>query len=112
MRLLIVGPLKGQLITATKIAMDKGASVTHAERIDTAMAVLRSGKGADLLMVDVAIDIRDPVLRLQAERSHVPIVACGTQNAARAAVPAIPPGAKGYIPLPPPPREIAALPPA
>ncbi len=34
MRLLIVGTLKGQLTTATKIAMDKGASVTHAESID------------------------------------------------------------------------------
>ena len=34
MRLLIVGTLKGQLTTATKIAMDNGASVTHAETID------------------------------------------------------------------------------
>ena len=30
MRLLIVGSLNGQLTTATKIAMDKGATVTHA----------------------------------------------------------------------------------
>ena len=48
MRLLIVGTLKGQLTTATKIAMDRGAAVTHAESIDQALAVLRSGKGADL----------------------------------------------------------------
>ncbi len=109
MRLLIVGTLKGQLTTATKMAMDKGASVTHADRIDTAMAVLRSGKGADLLMVDVAIDIRDLVLRLEAERIHVPIVACGTQNDARAAVAAIHAGAKEYIPLPPDPEMIAAV---
>ncbi len=109
MRLLIVGTLKGQLTLATKIAMDKGASVTHAERIETAMAVLRSGKGADLLMVDVAIDIRDLVLRLEAEHIHVPIVACGTQNDARAAVAAIHAGAKEYIPLPPEPEMIAAV---
>ena len=109
MRLLIVGTLKGQLTAATKIAMDKGASVTHAERVDTAMAVLRSGKGADLLMVDVAIDIRDLVLRLEAEHIHVPIVACGTQNDARAAVAAIHAGAKEYIPLPPEPEMIAAV---
>src|SRR4030081_527772 len=109
MRLLIVGTLKGQLTTATKIAMDKGASVTHAERIDTAMAVLRSGKGADLLMVDLPIDIRDLVWRLEAERIHVPIVACGTQNDARAAVAAIHAGAKEYIPLPPDPELIAAV---
>ena len=49
MRLLIVGTLKGQLSTATKIAMDRGAAVTHAESIEQALAVLRSGKGADLL---------------------------------------------------------------
>ena len=89
--------------------MDKGAAVTHAERIETAMAVLRSGKGADLLMVDVAIDIRDLVLRLEAEHIHVPIVACGTENDARAAVAAIHAGAKEYIPLPPEPEMIAAV---
>ena len=59
MRLLIVGTLKGQLTTATKLAMDKGASVTHADTIEQALAVLRSGRGADLIMADVAIDIRD-----------------------------------------------------
>src|ERR1700692_1640948 len=109
MRLLIVGTLKGQLTAATKMAMDRGASVTHAERIETAMAVLRSGKGADLLLVDVAIDIRDLVLRLEAEHIHVPIVACGTQTDARAAVAAIHAGAKEYIPLPPEPEMIAAV---
>jgi len=109
MRLLIVGTLKGQLTTATKIAMDKGASVTHAANSDQAMAVLRSGKGADLLMVEVAIDIRDLVLRLEAEHIHVPIVACGTENDARAAVAAIHAGAKEYIPLPPDPEMIAAV---
>src|ERR1700761_8725766 len=109
MRLLIVGTLKGQLTAATKIAIDKGASVTHAERIDTAMAVLRSGRGADLLMVDVALDIRDLVTRLEAEHISVPIVACGTGTDARAAVAAIHAGAKEYIPLPPDPELIAAV---
>ena len=89
MRLLIVGTLKGQLTTATKIAMDRGASVTHASDVDQALAVLRSGRGADLLMVDVALDIRDLVLRLEAERIAVPIIACGVNNDARAAVAAI-----------------------
>jgi len=109
MRLLIVGTLKGQLTTATKLAMDKGASVTHAETIEQALAVLRSGRGADLLMVDVALDIRDLVLRLDAEHIAVPIVACGISNDARAAVAAIHAGAKEYIPLPPDPELIAAV---
>src|SRR5450759_20715 len=99
MRLLIVGTLGGQLTTASKIAMDKGASVTHAESNEQALAVLRSGRGADLLMVD----------RLDAERIHVPLVACGITNDARAAVNAIHAGAKEYIPLPPDPDLIAAV---
>ena len=109
MRLLIVGTLKGQLTTATKIAMDNGASVTHAEDHEQAMSVLRGGKGADLLLVDVALDIRDLVIRLEAEHIHVPIVACGITNDARAAVAAIHAGAKEYIPLPPDPELIAAV---
>src|SRR5437762_11653652 len=109
MRLLIVGTLKGQLTTATKIAMDNGASVTHAADSEQAMRVLRGGKGADLLLVDVGLDIRDLVMRLEAEHIHVPIVACGISNDARAAVAAIHAGAKEYIPLPPDPELIAAV---
>ena len=109
MRLLIVGTLGGQLTTATKLAMEKGASVTHAESIDQALAVLRSGRGADLLMVDVSLNIRDLNGRLNAEHIHVPIVACGVTNDARAAVTAIHAGAKEYSPLPPDPDLIAAV---
>src|SRR3989442_952928 len=109
MRLLIVGTLKGQLTTATKIAMDNGASGTHAEDHEQAMRVLRGGRGADLLLVDVGLDIRDLVMRLEAEHIHVPIVACGISNNARAAVDAIHAGAKEYIPLPPDPELIAAV---
>src|SRR5471030_966785 len=109
MRLLIIGTLGGQLTLASKIAMDKGASVTQAENNEQALAVLRSGRGADLLFVDVNLDIRDLVNRLDAERIHVPIVACGVTNDARAAVRAIHAGAKEYIPLPPDPDLIAAV---
>ncbi|HZQ15000.1 MAG TPA: sigma-54 dependent transcriptional regulator [Pseudolabrys sp.] len=109
MRLLIVGTLGGQLTTASKIAMDKGAAVTHADSIEQALAVLRSGRGADLLMVDVSLDIRDLVGKLDGERIHAPVVACGVTNDARAAVNAIHAGAKEYIPLPPDPDLIAAV---
>jgi two-component system response regulator FlrC len=109
MRLLIVGTLKGQLTLATKYAMDKGASVTQADSIEQALAVLRSGRGADLLMVDVALDIAGLVRQLQDEHIHAPIVACGTDNNARAAVAAIHAGAKEYIPLPPDPELIGAI---
>jgi DNA-binding NtrC family response regulator len=71
--------------------------------------VLRSGRGADLMMVDVSLDIRELVTRLDGERIHVPVVACGVTNDARAAVDAIHAGAKEYIPLPPDPDLIAAV---
>src|SRR6202046_1786999 len=109
MRLLIVGTLNGQLTTATKIAMDKGATVTHAADNAQAVAVLRSGRGADLLMVTVALVIRALVAGLEAEHIHAPIVACGIATDARAAVAAIHAGAKEYIPLPPDAELIAAV---
>ena len=109
MRLLIVGTLRGQLTLATKLAMDKGATVTHAEGAEMALRVLRSGRSADLLMVEVAVDIRDLITRMEAEHITVPVVACGTSTDARAAVAAIHAGAKEYIPLPPDPELIAAV---
>ncbi|MCC6947680.1 MAG: sigma-54-dependent Fis family transcriptional regulator [Bradyrhizobiaceae bacterium] len=108
MRLLIIGTLKGQLSTATKIAVERGASVTHAVDAEQGLKVLRA-RGADLIMADVGIDIRDLVERLAAERIHAPIVACGVENDARAAAGAIQAGAKEYIPLPPDPELIAAV---
>src|ERR1044071_6614560 len=104
MRLLIVGTLKGQLTTATKIAMDNGASVTHAEDNETAMRELRGGKGADLLLAHVAPEIPDLVIRLEADHLHVPTADCGIASDARAAGAAIHAGAKEYIPLPPDPE--------
>jgi DNA-binding NtrC family response regulator len=109
MRLLTIGTPKGKLAAATKIAADSGASAIHADCIDTAVAMLRSGQDADLLMVDIAIDIRGLVVRLDAERIHVPIVACGTHDDTPAAIAAIDAGAKEYIPLPPDPEMIAAI---
>lgn len=109
MRLTIVGHLKGQLTAATRIAMNRGAAVTHAESVDQAMRTLRAGRGADLIMVDVALDVRDLMTQLEAERFHVPVVACGVDNDAGAAVAAIRAGAKEYIPLPPDPELIAAV---
>ena len=109
MRLLIVGPLGGQLSVATKIAMAKGAHVTHADGLDTALRHLRSGAGADLVFIDVDCDIARLILDLKAERIHVPLVACGVRTDAEAAVRAIRAGAKEYVPLPPDPELIAAI---
>ncbi|GGA57589.1 sigma-54-dependent transcriptional regulator FlbD [Pelagibacterium lentulum] len=109
MRLLIIGALEGQLSQASKMAMDGGAKVAHASTIDIGLATLRSGKGADLLLVDVMVDIPALIAGLEAERIHIPVVACGTETNAAAAVNAIRAGAKEYIPLPPDAELIAAV---
>ena len=109
MRLMIVGSLNGNLTTATKMAMDRGATVSHAPSVESALMELRSGNGADLLMVDVAFDIADLVARLASEHIHVSLVACGVDADSTAAVNAIRGGAREFIPLPPDPDLIAAV---
>jgi len=109
MRLLIVGALEGQLSEATKLAMEGGAKVAHAPSVEIALATLRAGRGADLLLVDVMVDIPTLIAGLEAERIAVPVVACGTETNAAAAVNAIRAGAKEYIPLPPDAELIAAV---
>ncbi|WP_460449028.1 sigma-54-dependent transcriptional regulator FlbD [Alsobacter sp. SYSU BS001988] len=108
MRLLIVGAMKGALSQATKIAIDRGASVTNAESVDQALMVMRA-KGADLVIIDVSLSVRDLVAAFEAERIRTPVAACGTGTDARAAVAAIQAGAREYIPLPPDPEMIAAV---
>jgi DNA-binding NtrC family response regulator len=109
MRLLIVGTLEGQLTTATKLAMNGGAKVAHAGTVDIALSSLRAGRGADLLLVDVMADIQGLIAALESERIVIPVVACGTEANAAAAVNAIRAGAKEYIPLPPDAELIAAV---
>jgi DNA-binding NtrC family response regulator len=109
MRLLIVGGLSGQLSAAAKIAIDRGAKVAFATNATDALAALRKGHGADLLMVDVREDIAGLIRALEQERFAAPVVACGVKSDADAAVAAIRAGAKEYIPLPPDPDLIAAV---
>jgi two-component system response regulator FlrC len=109
MRLLIIGALEGQLSEATKMAMNGGAKVAHAPSVEIALAALRAGRGADLLLVDVVMDIAGLIAGLEAERIAIPVVACGVEANASAAVNAIRAGAKEYIPLPPDAELIAAV---
>jgi DNA-binding NtrC family response regulator len=109
MRLLIVGPLNGEIGTASRMAMERGAKVAQVGDVEAALHALRNGQGADLLMIDVRLDVARMVQSLESERFSLPVVACGIGSDARAAVAAIRAGAKEYLPLPPDPDLIAAV---
>jgi len=109
MRLLIIGTLEGQIGAASRIAMDRGAKVSHTDTIDTGLDAIHSAQGADLVLVDVKLDVAALIASLQSERIAVPVVACGVGNDTQAAVAAIKAGAKEYLPLPPSAELIAAV---
>ncbi len=109
MRLLIIGTLGGQIGAASRIAMSRGAKVVQVDDIPHGLQTLRSGKGADLVMADVDLEIAELIAALEAERIHIPVVACGLGTDAQAAVKAIRAGAQEYIPLPPDADLIAAV---
>lgn len=109
MRLLIIGELYGQLVTASSIAKSRGAKVSHVPDVDAAMNALRAGQGADLVMIEVREDIEKFITLLVRERFNLLVVACGLETDKDAAVKAIRSGAKEYIPLPPDAELIAAV---
>jgi DNA-binding NtrC family response regulator len=109
LRLMVIGHLDGQLAAAARIAVDNGAPVRHVDRIETALAMLHAGPAADLMIVDVAVDIRRLAARLHLAGVSAPVVACGTSSDPGAAVAAVHAGAREYIPLPPDPEVIAAI---
>lgn len=110
MRLLIIGTLEGHMTTAGQIALKRGAKVASVDSLEAALSNLRSGQGADLIMIDVRMNVGMLVNQLEQERIHVPVVACGIEGtSADIAAKAIKEGAQEYIPLPPDPDLIAAV---
>ncbi|MCX7337888.1 MAG: sigma-54 dependent transcriptional regulator [Alphaproteobacteria bacterium] len=109
MRVLIVGSLEGHVTTAAKIALNKGAKVTQTLTVLEALETLRSGKGSDLILIDLKLGVEQLVKSLEKERIFVPVVACGISCDAKEAAGAIRAGAKEYLSLPPDPELIAAV---
>ncbi|MCG8510146.1 MAG: sigma 54-interacting transcriptional regulator, partial [Rhodospirillales bacterium] len=109
MHLLIIGSMDGQIGAASQIAISRGVKVLQAGSVEVGLDILRSGKGADLVMIDATLNVSDLVSSLQSERITVPVIACGTGTDAEVAVRAIKAGAKEYVPLPPDAELIAAI---
>ena len=107
-RLLLIGALDAALGQAARLAAARGARVVQAEGVASGIARLRA-EGADLVFCDVAHDIAWLVEQLAAERIACPVIACGRNGDAAAAVRAIRAGAKEFLPLPPDADLIAAM---
>ena len=109
MRLLIIGNLNGQLVTASKIATKNGAKVLHVSDIKAALIAFRSGKPIDMIFIDFNENIKDLKSNMDSERFNAPIIACGIVHDKDKAVKAIKSGAKEFLPLPPEESLIAAI---
>jgi two-component system, response regulator FlrC len=109
MQLLILGNMGGQIGAASQLAIRRGAKVTQADDVQQGLNLLRGGTGADLVLIDVQLDVEALIKALENERISVPVVACGIGNDTQAAVRAIRAGAKEYLPLPPDSDLIAAV---
>lgn len=110
MKLLIIGTLEGHMTAASQIAIQRGAKVAAVTAIDQGLEHLRGGKGADLVLIDVRLNVERLCAALTSERISAPVVACGIDGTdAQTAANAIRAGAKEYLPLPPDPDLIAAV---
>jgi DNA-binding NtrC family response regulator len=107
-RLLIIGALTAELGLAARMAAAKGARLAQAEGVSSGIERLRA-EGADLILCEVTHDIGWLVEQLAAERIACPVIACGRNADAAAAVRAIRAGAKEFLPLPPDAELIAAM---
>ena len=109
MRVMIVGSMSAELGEAARIAISRGARITQADDVVSALAQLRSGRGADVVLCDVQLAIEDLIAAMAAERIAAPVIACGTRAEALRAAAAIRAGAREYLPLPPDAELIAAM---
>ena len=89
MRLLIIGDLKGHMISAAKIAKENKAKVLHAIDITSAMTILRGGKNIELIMIDSEMSVSELKTVLGNEHFSIPIVACGVLGDHKRAVESI-----------------------
>ncbi len=109
MRVLLIGALSGELAKAARMAIARGAKLEQVDGVEPALARLRLDARVDLVLCEISHDIGALVRSLSAERMALPVVACGLDSDAPAAVRAIREGAREFLPLPPDPDLIAAI---
>lgn len=107
-RMVLVGRGQPELAEAAVMAIAAGAEVVCVRDVADALVALRN-TGGDLVMIDIGCDVKGLIRQMRAERMSTPVLACGVQALAAAAVEAIRAGAQDYIPLPPDADLIAAV---
>jgi two-component system, response regulator FlrC len=107
-RVLIIGDMHAELGQAARMAQATGALIAQAEGVSSGLGRLRT-EGADLVLCELSHDVAWLVERLQQERIACPVIACGRDVDAEAAVRAVRAGAKDFLPLPPNADLIAAM---
>lgn len=106
-RIILLGGERPEFRRAAQIAGGLGAEVRLAATPADALDALRL-VGADLVMIEVSLDVAQFAAALRRERIAVPLLACGVNASAERAVAAVRAGAYDYIPLPPDRDLIAA----
>jgi two-component system response regulator FlrC len=109
MRILIVGSLAAELGQAAQMAIARGARIVQADNREAALDHLRADGGIDLVLCDLRRDVGALLRAMVQERIIVPVIACGVNAEAEAAVRAIRDGAREFLPLPPDADLIAAI---
>jgi DNA-binding NtrC family response regulator len=109
MRVLIIGSLAADLGRAAQMAIAGGARLVQADDPAAGLERLRADGSIDLVLCDLRHDVGGVVRALAAEHIAVPVVACGVNAQADAAVRAIREGAREFLPLPPNAELIAAI---
>jgi two-component system, response regulator FlrC len=109
MRVLIIGSLAGELGQAARMAIARGAKLDQADDAEAGLVRLRGDARVDVVLCDLRHDVGALVAKMAAERITTPVVACGVNPDAEAAVRAMRQGAREFLPLPPDPELIAAI---
>ncbi len=109
MRVLIIGSLNGELGKAAQIAVSRGALLDQTDDVPAGLARLRRDARCNLVLCEIGLPIATLVQGLARERIVLPVIACGSEDDADAAVRAVRDGAQDFLPLPPDPELIAAM---
>ncbi|MBE7210521.1 MAG: sigma-54-dependent Fis family transcriptional regulator [Gluconacetobacter diazotrophicus] len=98
MRLLLAGPLRGELGRIAPVAARGGIALVQADGVDAALDRLRRDPAVDLVLCQIGQAVPALVDGLERERIAVPVVACGPDADPGTVLAAIRDGARDVLP--------------